>query len=128
MLEPVRQERIMAILKPTQERFDSMRKAEASIRKEIEENIVISDGSKSKFWKLIQKKIEIKQAKIEERLDEYHTLTHDQVIGILESRRELRFFKELADQALNINRHLSIQLEKVNKEINGYKQRLNRAS
>lgn len=118
----------MAILKPTQERFDSMRKAEASIRKEIEENIVISDGSKSKFWKLIQKKIEIKQAKIEERLDEYHTLTHDQVIGILESRRELRFFKELADQALNINRHLSIQLEKVNKEINGYKQRLNRAS
>lgn len=111
--------------KPKPELLKKLEQKKERLLKAITENAILVGGESSSLWKAIKSKVELKRQSIELQLDSYDELKgHDQLIAILESRRELRFFSDLPRTSEAMNRILQNELNQTAKEINEHKTKL----
>ena len=114
----------MAIKRPSKKVLQGMLNRRSSLTALIHQHQEIAQGANSDFWKAIKKRVLQKRADIDSRLDDYDKLTHDQIVATLESRRELKFFSQLPENALSLTEIYQRELEDLEVRINDYRNRL----
>ena len=91
------------------------------LKRRIDSSNVIADGVDSPFWKGYSKMFRDKLLGVDRQLDQFEKLTHDQIMVLLTTRKDLRMFINSPRDFDADRQRMSNHVEEVDKHIQKYK-------
>lgn len=114
----------MSYSKPSEKVLQNLAKRRLILKAKVDQGKVLAEGADSKFWLTYKQMFKKKLLRIEDQLDDYRTMTNEQIRDMLAQRFDLKMFISAPEDFSKDLDKMNEEIEKLDTQISEYKERL----